>query len=298
MSAQRTGTDRAAGEHPAVNDDVTVVITCFNYGAFLAESVQSVLSQDGGEPRVIVVDDGSTDERTLAELEWLPPRVELVRQANAGLSAARNAGLSRAQTPFLLALDADDKLADGALAAMRKVLLQETGVGYSYGAIRFFGEWEGIIRMPAYDPYRLLFRHIVGPTALMRRELFEDVGGYDRAFRGFEDWEFWLHALACGWRGKRVDAVTHLYRRHGQTMFHGARANYRAIFCQLRRKHAALYVRAGRRRLAADSDLGVAGRFAYRWWWGMRPLPARAELALQSLLWRQRAGTGSRTTAL
>jgi glycosyltransferase involved in cell wall biosynthesis len=271
-----------------VNDDITVVVTCFNYGAFLAESVDSALSQDGGEPHVIVVDDGSTDERTLAELERLPPRVELVRQANAGLSAARNAGLARAQTPFLLALDADDKLAGGALGAMRRVLLREPELGYSYGTIRFFGDWEGVMRMPAYDPYRLLFRHIVGPSALMRRKLFEDVGGYDTAFRGYEDWEIWVHALACRWQGRSVGGVTHLYRRHGATMYHGARAEYRAIFGQLRRKHAALYASAERRRLAAESDLGAAGRLAYRWWWGRRPLPLWAELRLQRLLWRRR----------
>jgi glycosyltransferase involved in cell wall biosynthesis len=271
-----------------MNDDVTVVVTCFNYGAFLAESVRSALSQAGGEPRVIVVDDGSTDELTLAELERLPPQVELVRQANAGLSAARNVALASARTPFLLTLDADDKLADGALGAMRSTLLREPGIGYSYGAIRFFGDWEGVMRMPPYDPYRLLFRHIVGPSALMRRELFEDVDGYDAAFRGYEDWEIWVHALARGWRGASVGGVTHLYRRHGATMYHGARAEYRAIFAQLRHKHAALYSSAERRRLAAESGLGAAGRLAYRWWWGARPLPARVELGLQGLLWRRR----------
>ncbi len=59
-----------------MNDDVTVVITCFNYGAFLRESVDSALAQEGGEPRVIVIDDGSTDAHTLVELDRLPPRVE------------------------------------------------------------------------------------------------------------------------------------------------------------------------------------------------------------------------------
>jgi hypothetical protein len=54
----------------------------------------------------------------------------------------------------------------------------------------------------------------------------------------------------------------------------------------LRHKHAALYGRAGRRRLQAQSELSGVGRLIYRWWWGWRPLPARAELALQSILWR------------
>ncbi len=63
--------------------------------------------------------------------------------------------------------------------------------------------------MPGWDPYRLLYRHTIGPTALTRRELFEDLGGYDvdiaRAIvMGYEDWEFWLHAVARGWHGVKV----------------------------------------------------------------------------------------------
>jgi glycosyltransferase involved in cell wall biosynthesis len=273
-----------------MNDDITVVLTCFNYGAYLAESVASVLSQDGGAPRLLVVDDGSTDAHTLAELERLPPGVAVLRQANAGLAAARNAGLRQLRTPFALVLDADDRLAPGALRQLREPLAAEPALGFSYGIMRFFGAWEGVLRMPPYDPYVLLYRHNIGAVALMRRQLFEDVGGFDPAFDGYEDWEFWLHALARGWRGRRVEAVTLLYRRHGRTMFAGARGHYRASYRQLRRKHAELYGRPRRRQLGQESDLGGARRLLYRWWWGWRPLPARIELALQSLLWR--AGRG------
>jgi len=269
-----------------MNDDVTIVITCFNYGAFLAESVGSALAQAGGEPRVIVVDDGSTDPHTLAELDRLPPRVVLIRQDNAGPAEARNTGLRRAETPYMLALDADDRLVGDALQRLRAPLEAEPALGFSYGIMRFFGVWEGILTIPPYDAYRLLFRHNIGSAALIRRELLEDVGGYDPAFAGYEDWELWLHALAYGWRGRRVEQVTLLYRRHGQTRHLDARPHYRATFRQLRRKHAALYGRA--RQLRAGSDLGVVGRIAYRWWWGWRPLPARVELALQSALWRPR----------
>ncbi len=271
-----------------MNDDITVIITCFDYGAFLGECVHSALAQAGGEPQVIVIDDGSTDTQTLAELDRLPPRVQLIRQPNAGLAAARNGALRQVHTPYALVLDADDRLPADALRRLREPLDAEPTLGFSYGIMRFFGAWEGILKMPPYDPYRLLFRHNIGSTALIRRELFEDVGGYDPAFAGYEDWEFWLHALEHGWRGRRVEAVTLLYRRHGQTMYQGARLRYRANFRQLRRKHAALYMRAARRRLRAQSDLGGAGRLFYRCWWGWRPLPARVELTLQSVLWRPR----------
>jgi glycosyltransferase involved in cell wall biosynthesis len=269
-----------------MNEDITVVISCFNDGAFLAESVHSALAQDGGQPRVIVIDDGSTDAHTLAELDRLSSRVQLVRQSNAGVAAARNAGLRLAETPYALALDADDRLVSDTLLQLRKPLEADPALGFSYGIMRFFGDWEGILRMPPYDPYRLLYRHSIGSTGLIRRELFEDVGGYDPAFGGYEDWEFWLQALARGWRGRRVEAVTLMHRRHGPSRHSAARLRYRATFRQLRRKHSELYGRAQRRRLQAESDLGIVGRLVHRWWWGWRPLPARLELTLQSFLWR------------
>jgi glycosyltransferase involved in cell wall biosynthesis len=277
-----------------MNEDVTVVITCFDYGDYLADSVASALEQAGGEPRVVVVDDGSSEPRTLAALERLPPRVTLLRQANAGPAEARNAGLRHARTPYALLLDADDRLAADALRRLRAPLEADPTLGFSYGMIRFFGAWEGVLRMPPYDPYRLLYRHNIGLTGLVRRELLDDVGGFDPTLAGYEDWELWLHALACGWRGRRVEAVTLLHRRHGPSRHLGARPRYRASFRQLRRMHPALYSRAGRRRLRAESELGAAGRLIYRWWWGWRPLPARIELALQSWRWRARASDRER----
>jgi glycosyltransferase involved in cell wall biosynthesis len=278
-----------------VNNDITVVITCFNYGAFLRESVDSALGQEGGEPRVVVVDDGSTDARTLAELERLPPGVTLVRQSNAGVAEARNAALAHVETSYALALDADDRLVPDALLRLRRPLEAEPALGFTYGVMRFFGTWEGVMKMPPYDPYRLLFRHTIGSTALIRRELLEDVGGFDPAFAGYEDWEFWLHALELGWRGRRIEEVTLLYRRHGPARHTGARPHYYASFRHIRRKHSALYDRAGRRRLRAESALGAGGRLVYRCWWGWRPLPARVELALQAALWRPRRDSAAKS---
>lgn len=271
-----------------MNDDVTVVITCFDYGAFLREAVDSALAQEGGPPRVIVVDDGSTDPLTLHGLERLPAEVQLIRQPNAGLAAARNAGLRAARTPYLIVLDADDRLPPAALQALRRPLDADPALGFSYGITEFFGDWQGILHFPPFDAYRLLYRHIIGSTALMRRELFEQVGGFDPAFRRYEDWEYWVHALAHGWRAAKVDEVTFLYRRHGYTMNADARAGYRQWFRLLRHKHGELYSRAGRRRLARESDLDAVGRAIYRWWWGARPIPASVEGLVHALLWRVR----------
>lgn len=265
------------------HSDVTIVVTNFNYGRFLEEAVRSVLDQEGGAPNIIVVDDGSTEPGTIAVLDRLPEGVRVVRQDNAGVAAARNAGLALAETPYLMILDADDRLRPRALNVLRAPLDADATLGFTYGITRFFGEWEGEMTMPAYDPYKLLYRHTIGTTCLMRRQLVDVVGGYDANFGGYEDWEFWLHALSKGWQGRRVNKVTFEYRRHGSTKLTADRLEYRRWFREMRVKHADLYAR--RDELARQSDLSPVGRAVYRWWWGARPLPARFEHWLHSLLW-------------
>src|SRR5262245_844653 len=114
------------------SSDVTVVITCFELGAYLGEAVGSALAQPEPPP-VVVVDDGSRQPATLAALDALPEAVELVRQDNRGAAAARNAGLERVRTPYALVLDGDDRLAAGALATLRAALEADPGLGFAYG---------------------------------------------------------------------------------------------------------------------------------------------------------------------
>ena len=269
-----------------MNDDITVVVTCFDYGEFLEEAVESALRQEGGAPHVVVVDDGSTDPRTLDVLERLPGDVRVHRQENAGLAAARNAGVRLSSTPYVLPLDADDRLPPGALSALRVPLEQDHDLGIAYGIMRFFGDWDGTMFDAPYDPFRLLYRHQIGASALLRREVFDDVGGWDATFRGYEDWEFWLHALARGWRGERVPVVAYEYRRHGDTMISGARREYHHWYRRLRTKHAGLYARSGE--LARESGTSRAQQALHRWYWGPRPLPPQVEHWVQRRKWSRR----------
>jgi glycosyltransferase involved in cell wall biosynthesis len=270
----------------ASNDDVSVVISCFNYGRYLAAAISSVKNQEGGAARVIVVDDGSTEETTKISLGKIErdPDVKLVRQANAGASAARNTGLRLVSTPYAMVLDADDLLPPNAIRMLRAVLDADPRVGYAYGHIQFFGNWSGVMRMPNFDPWRLLFRHIVGPTALMRREVIDATGGYDAEFAHYEDWEIWLHALSAGWPGRQVDFPGLLQRKHGPSKFAGDRASYRASYAKLRRKHSSLY--GDLARIARSSELNWPMRFVYQRVWGPRPWPGRAESAFYALWWR------------
>ena len=268
------------------NADVTVVISCFNYGQYLSEAIASVKHQEGGPANLIVVDDGSTEASTHRALEALEgdSDVRLIRQSNGGASAARNTGLREVKTPYAVVLDADDLLPPAALRTLRGALDSDEQAGYAYGHIEFFGSWSGVMRMPPFDPWRLLFRHIIGPTALMRRELVEATGGYDVAFPHYEDWEIWLNALSHGWTGHQVDFSGLLQRKHGPSKFAGDRADYRRSFAKLRAKHRELYNDLPR--IARSSALSPAQRFVYERIWGPRPWPGRAESAFYSLWWR------------
>ncbi|HET9119896.1 MAG TPA: glycosyltransferase family A protein [Solirubrobacterales bacterium] len=136
----------------ARHSDITVVIPCFNHGRFLLDSVDRALGQDGGPPKVIVVDDGSTDEATLRALDEVPREVEVIRQANAGVAAARNAGFENSDSELLLMVDADDRLTTDALDVLRPPLEANPDVGYCYGLMRLIGTWSGSCASPTSTP--------------------------------------------------------------------------------------------------------------------------------------------------
>ena len=99
-----------------LNTDIEAVITSYNQGTMILEAVQSICNQTLLPQRIIIVDDGSTDKDSLAILEGIqnnpcmPIPITIHFQENRGVSAARNAGINKAQSSMVLVLDGDDKL--------------------------------------------------------------------------------------------------------------------------------------------------------------------------------------------
>ena len=96
---------------------VSIVMPCYQSGQTLARTVRSIQAQTEKSWELIAVDDGSTDD-TLAVLNHLAqdePRMRVIHQENAGVSAARNAGMEAAQGAWLSFVDADDHLLPHAL---------------------------------------------------------------------------------------------------------------------------------------------------------------------------------------
>src|ERR1700733_2403343 len=90
---------------------VSVVIPCHDDGKYLDEAVDSVLNQTYDDVQIIVIDDGSTEERTVRLLgEYERPKTKLIRTAHKGLATAGNIGIRACESRYILPLDADDKI--------------------------------------------------------------------------------------------------------------------------------------------------------------------------------------------
>lgn len=227
---------------------VSVIVPTFNRADWLEATVRSALGQTRPPLEVIVVDDGSTD-RTEAVARGLPAPVRYLRQANAGVGAARNTGAAAATGDYLAFLDCEDLWVPEKLDVQLRTLARRPGTGWAVSDCTVIGlddrpvngpqgfrrvfavfretgadperhfaahltrdEGDGI---PAYggDLFALLFAGNVclPSSALVRRDLFEQLGGFDPAWRLAEETEF-FHRLAAAAPGVIVMAPLVGYR--------------------------------------------------------------------------------------
>jgi glycosyltransferase involved in cell wall biosynthesis len=127
---------------------VSVIIPSYNSGRFLAESIESVLAQTLPPQEVIVVDDGSTDD-TPAVAAHFEGRIVYHRQANRGVSAARNAGIERATGNWLAFLDADDLWEPEKLERVASACCSQPQPTVVFTDFRTFGTQESVMRASA-----------------------------------------------------------------------------------------------------------------------------------------------------
>ncbi|HZT44223.1 MAG TPA: glycosyltransferase [Chthonomonadaceae bacterium] len=202
---------------------VSIIIPCYNQGPLLAEAIESALAQTYPQIEVIVVDDGSTDNTSLIARRYRD-RIHYLYQPNAGLSAARNAGLAIARGVYVNFLDSDDRLLPDKIAQQVPLLDEDPALGLVY-CRHFLTDAQGI-RRPAEaleahrgEVYHALRRgnFLAVHTALVRRACVEEAGGFDPKLRSLEDWNLWLR-IARRYRFDFVDAPLVEYRDLGDSM--------------------------------------------------------------------------------
>lgn len=233
---------------------VAVVIPCYNDGAFLHDAVFSVRGTRGVE--VVVVDDGSTDPATQRVLDDLGAAgVTVVRQQNAGLAAARMAGVATAVAPYIYNLDADDVGIPGALKTMADCLDADSKAAVCYGDYEEFGDSQFIRLVPTtIDPFRLAYTNQYPVTAMFRRSVLQAVGGWRHLGPGYEDWRLWMTLAEKRYRGMHLGpgVITFRRRLHGERMLSAARANHPSHYKVLRRENHKLFAELATHRRASN----------------------------------------------
>lgn len=177
---------------------MAVVIPVFNRVRFLRDALRSVFVQTLPPDEIIVVDDGSDDDP--ASIVAAFPGVRLIRQTNAGPSAARNAGIAATASNYVVCLDSDDILLPTAIESNLACFAENPGVAFVYGGHQRVDEALKPIGPPyfapmARDAYHDLLRnnhvHMLGTVMFDRATLLED-GGFDPDVYRSEDYELLL----------------------------------------------------------------------------------------------------------
>lgn len=197
---------------------VTIGIPCYNQAEFLGECLEGVLASTCSDWEAIVVDDASTDVGAGAVVRSLrDPRIRVIRhETNRGLGAARNTAFAAAAADLLLPLDADDSVMPEFLARTVDALDGSPATECVFTDFLLFGSESGVLRFGMRRMADLsLTQWIPGPGTLMRRPVWERVGGYceDRVLHGNEDWDFWLAAAELGVVVSHVPEPLYRYRK-------------------------------------------------------------------------------------
>ncbi|MBI1201745.1 MAG: glycosyltransferase [Rhodopseudomonas sp.] len=239
MAAERQTAMMETGGHPAVS----VVVPCFNGGAFLPQLLDSLARQTYRDFEIIIVDDGSTDPATRQALAALDPSIRVIRQNNKGLSAARNTGIAQAYADLVLPLDCDDMFAPPFLAEAVPMLLAAPADVAMVLCHKVLSGAAGGLLERHFNRFDLLFANPVPSGILLRKSCWQEAGGYDETMRdGYEDWEFYLRLMRLGYRGVTIPEPYLIYNVSSQGMlFNQSSGKHAAIWRVIRRKHAPAY---------------------------------------------------------
>lgn len=191
-----------------IKELVSVIIPTYNRAAWVSRAIDSVLAQTYHPIEILVVDDGSIDN-TSAVLSKYVNQITIIRQANQGVSHARNTGLRQVNGEYVAFLDSDDIWGHNKILHQVNTLRQNPQASVCYTWYMYVDENGHFLRafQPSYegDVFDQLYfnNFMVTPSILTRRECFfeGDIqrNQFDTSIRYWEDWQVWLK-LALVWK--------------------------------------------------------------------------------------------------
>ncbi|HET9768508.1 MAG TPA: glycosyltransferase family A protein [Thermoanaerobaculia bacterium] len=225
---------------------VSFLVPCYNQGEFLDEAVDSILAQTIQDFEILIVNDGSTDERTNELLaDYRRPRTTVLQTANRGLAGARNLALAHARADYVSAVDADDRLDPRFLERTLQELAADPGLTFCSCWLRAFGDEDWAWQPQRCDLAAVLAEDTVLTASPVRRQSVLEAGGWDAGMPvpGYEDWDLWITLLERGARGTILPEVLFHYRRRRGSMSDGCTSGeaHLRLWSYLVAKHGASY---------------------------------------------------------
>ena len=204
---------------------VSVIVTCYNYGAYLDQVLGCLEAQSWQNFEIILIDDGSTDPETITRIDELKklrqPNLKIMQQLNQGVIAARNNAIAEACGKYIFPLDADDTIDKSFLEKCLLFLENSAEHFFVYTWVYSTGADDFIWETRDSSPVLSLEENKMG-YAVFRKTAFDQVGGYNPVMAGgYEDWELCVNLVAHGYVGRVIrEPLYNYYVKPGARNFH------------------------------------------------------------------------------
>lgn len=205
---------------------ISICIPTYNRAKYIANTIRSALNQDYNHYEIVIVDDGSTDNTNEIVKKFNSEKLHYIYKENTGAPDTRNRCINEAKGDYILWLDSDDMLVENILATYVETLYQYPNADVFYGELKSIGksnyhyrynDWYG--KNDAMIQFLLTGTPMPHPGALVRKEVYYQLGNYNIAFKRAHDYEFWSRlALAEIYTCKYIPKVTCLYMIHNHNL--------------------------------------------------------------------------------
>lgn len=200
---------------------ISICLTNYNYGSFIEECLDSLFAQTHDPLDLVIVDDASTDPDTIEIItNWLEKHKNrfyratlLVNPHNQGPSFSRNVAFDYAMGKSVFIIDADNALYPTALEKTYDALMRGSFPAV-YTQIEEFGERNGVGRADMWDTTLMRKNNYIDVMALIRKDVWQQVGGFSHIEEGWEDYDFWLKFIDAGLEPGYLPQILCRYRVH------------------------------------------------------------------------------------
>ncbi len=226
---------------------VSIIIPCYNQGQYVAEAINSALSQTYSDIEIVCINDGSTDNTHKIIKSFADKYKNILyinSEKNNGVIYSRNTAINACHGEYILPLDADDKIESAYVEKAVKILDTNPNIGIVYCKARIFGKKNRNWKLKKFNKSDILYENCIFNTALFRKSDFLKVGMYKNyMMNGMEDFDLWLSFIEQGLDVYQIDEVLFYYRKYDQeTRTQIFQKNQNEIWLSVIKNHINLYL--------------------------------------------------------